>query len=1126
MSTYRLHKSGPIITNGWQVSAEIKSEALAEIPQTLNVQGGANKIATSIPTPFARMYMFETAFEYVTEKGIEGNTLYHLLVSDCLDLLDLIYAGAPDEISFNLWRASSEIEKLRTTGLKTLADGLETEIKSNKLFRLADDSFDGFSFIYWNNILVGGTSPRTLAFTSPNWREELKSSGRPLPKGSHTTSLFSDEARSLASEKRSNEFRDYIWALVNSKRNTFFASLKPFLNYVDKVLGTTHAAEKKTPEALGLSRAQAGANTPLGTGVAEQQVFYYTQNRASVEDKVQHESMFKVISLSPKNVEKKPLLDKYFGGRTPLALMDGMSIPGVYVTGQWDQKTRVPNVANLPFTERKLPDTSIQYPWIGIDDLLEDTLLVLDYELNTEFFHADKGASGVLYPVKPLFIELFGSANLLQNFSIRKSGNEYTVSLGIETEAAPISFVRSYSDKGPFKAVVLADFVMGIFPFIKIKYNTDLNHNFVMSVSRKLDAGKISLSFYDEAMQLLNVPPGIRETENAFADKPEYAFYEILGSVTEFISVNVGNGSSGRSGIIMPKYAFRNRELNVPGTKQYVAAIDFGTSNTHVEWGENGGNRALPLDLPDARQQMVMLNAPNRAGKEVNYFYAFRENTLRYFTPPGNSTASDQKSYFPLPTAFAERPDFESASEFPLFTTGNAGFFYSSDQPALRGENYKTGLKWALDTKKADAVHRARVSLFFRHLLLMVKAKCLLEDGNLQKLTVAYTLTSGMKSDLRRIYVKLWEEAFAFCFPDPGNSKLVGLSESEAPFHIVKQLANIAASQYLVNVDIGGGTADFAYYDQRNNRLFQSGVRLAGNDLWGQGDRDGATPNGFSIAIRNSAKLPLKKLVERIQNSSMKSDDFFNLIYSLATKTETDHIEESILGNNRKVIFLLHYAALLFYASKWAAANKLEPAHHFSFTGKGSKYLDFVFETESQKKFTRLFLNGIEALKGAALPDAPDYSKRPEKIIRPEESKEITARGAALMAGVAEKNVELSANASTLWLGFGLQMRSETDSYIITDTDLLCSEGMKTFNEFISVFFDNTAFRRFLRDDYDLEPDSIIVEEETLRNFLLIKAKENIEHHSVGLQPGRELEECLFIWAIRNSLFELTNLVD
>ena len=84
----------------------------SKIAEKLMVEGDSiNKMGTSIPTPYARLYLFDSAFKqlnsyfnsedddlrHISYEGVidnEGNvipTAYHFLVSECLDMLEFIF---------------------------------------------------------------------------------------------------------------------------------------------------------------------------------------------------------------------------------------------------------------------------------------------------------------------------------------------------------------------------------------------------------------------------------------------------------------------------------------------------------------------------------------------------------------------------------------------------------------------------------------------------------------------------------------------------------------------------------------------------------------------------------------------------------------------------------------------------------------------------------------------------------------------------------------------------------------------------------------------------------------------------------------------------------------------------
>jgi hypothetical protein len=55
-------------------------------------QGGrAAKVAVSIPSPFARMHLVETALRFVGQGGASQDSVYHQLVSHFWDVWELVF---------------------------------------------------------------------------------------------------------------------------------------------------------------------------------------------------------------------------------------------------------------------------------------------------------------------------------------------------------------------------------------------------------------------------------------------------------------------------------------------------------------------------------------------------------------------------------------------------------------------------------------------------------------------------------------------------------------------------------------------------------------------------------------------------------------------------------------------------------------------------------------------------------------------------------------------------------------------------------------------------------------------------------------------------------------------------
>src|SRR5580692_3184326 len=136
---FRLHqKGGSENIEGWQaISGHLTKDHINSIADPAG--STAHTQITSIPSPFARMDLVRTAFEFVnSSKNLDAATIYHKLVSDCLDVA---------EIFFNIEALQDKIEVLQwSTGIRVVAGELDIDPVSD-LGRLlngsASDSANG-----------------------------------------------------------------------------------------------------------------------------------------------------------------------------------------------------------------------------------------------------------------------------------------------------------------------------------------------------------------------------------------------------------------------------------------------------------------------------------------------------------------------------------------------------------------------------------------------------------------------------------------------------------------------------------------------------------------------------------------------------------------------------------------------------------------------------------------------------------------------------------------------------------------------------------------------------------------------------------------------------------------------
>ena len=86
----RLHTSGVDTLQDWQQCAVYGSDVIQQI-QDPNGATAKHEI-TSIPSPFARIDLVKSAFKLVaSSRDLDGQTIYHKMVSDSLDVGELFF---------------------------------------------------------------------------------------------------------------------------------------------------------------------------------------------------------------------------------------------------------------------------------------------------------------------------------------------------------------------------------------------------------------------------------------------------------------------------------------------------------------------------------------------------------------------------------------------------------------------------------------------------------------------------------------------------------------------------------------------------------------------------------------------------------------------------------------------------------------------------------------------------------------------------------------------------------------------------------------------------------------------------------------------------------------------------
>lgn len=368
------------------------------IPHNINIQAiqdgnvtdvaDLNKIGSSMPSPVARLFLFQAAIEEINSlegqnayRGIahsnitdsEGEpelTPYHYLVSEMLDMLEFIYKyGDYPEFHVFEWRIQEEAEILRKSKIlehKNLASALESAFGFGAL------AGQPVYLFKWNKIVVGGSSPVSLVYTSANRRYE----NLPTFTGNAGNTLFGDTPTPL--HKRDSKFRSYVYCLYHAMSGIkSFDALSKYImdsgvNYDANIWNAATAAPGNYDGAKELT---SQGRPVIVCGVQ----LYATDNTIVINPTT---SDYIIEPSKGCTIYKKSIT------KTPLVLTQQGEKGLVYAAGrEWDtQSDRIVNPSSN-INERTLPGLGMtQYPYLTTEDFLEDKIVEVSYNINSDKF--------------------------------------------------------------------------------------------------------------------------------------------------------------------------------------------------------------------------------------------------------------------------------------------------------------------------------------------------------------------------------------------------------------------------------------------------------------------------------------------------------------------------------------------------------------------------------------------------------------------------------------------------------------------------------------------------------------------------------------------------------------------
>ncbi len=976
-----------------------------EIKAIKDPEGGSEiSMPPAIPSPFARIDLVKTAFRNIvksptlkahTEKGVvQASKNDEKLVSDCLDLAELLFDSdsIPNELKIIPWDKDVELAKLKAASDKhrRFAETLELYLDQDKKAY----NFDLLRRLYlieYNYKIIGCTSPSTLFFATANdlSHAQMKLTGNDI--------LFDEKYAPLYG--RDAEFQKYFYLLFNT-HPILKKRMKEFGTYLDenkklisdpKLLREINEIERGNPEELREQYNTVYEELNTGPTGSEVEVFGIGLRKRKSENVVKHisdNSDFRINSI------KIPADNK------PLVLQNDFSQNWIYAKDKW-HGFKVPYVESNDVKSRRLPEINIPYPFLTVSDFLEPYLIRLVYPVNSDkFFDGNLKndivggdlSKGYILPLKKEFFDYFDAGDLIGSaagkprLSLNQNvGGAVKVTLKIPVAKAGeyIALERTYykpDDEQPRRAdeennkgaIVEHQVGLTLFPFIKTGDPNIKPFYRVQLVDRdfvgQFKGNDYSLTFYSdkslvndsddapendsdkspEKLPIVDDRPKIRSLKNYNGDATSK--YYILENEFDFIQINSGFAS----GIIIPKWKPFHQ-----GNKEFSFAVDFGTTNTHVEYRVDDV-LPKPFDIGAGDVQIATLYDPDKTSELFgdSSAIAIRELIEHEFVPFHLGKNDGKYNYkFPQRTVLSEGNSLDLDKPASSLADFNIPFTYEKKTEKSR---IQSNLKWA----KKDKHNRRRVEVFLEELIMLLRNKVLLNGGDLSKTKLIWFYPSSMNN--RRIgeLKDVWNNFFKQYFSKGGAT--IEILESMAPFFFFKADSKLQGGAFkpVVAIDIGGGTTDIVVFQskpqQPNAPILLTSFKFAANAIFGDGFSEfGTNSNGLvnkyypiisNLLEKNKVKLvELSGVLSSIKEKS-KNEDINAFFFSIEENPRVTGDNKKMFSYNSMladdehlgIIFLYFYAAIIYHIARLMKDKNIEPPKNLVFSGTGSKILKII----------------------------------------------------------------------------------------------------------------------------------------------------------------------------------------
>lgn len=960
---FRLHTDGTA-NSGW-FDSEITGEHIEEI-----VTDG-KEVATSIPSCYATMDLVKAAFAWVAKNGLEGDTAQHRLVSDALDIAQLFFNSPKfaNKIDIIAWSPSDRLEAMKgNPKTNRLANVLELFWKGDVSYNLAEVQELYFIISKSTGKVVGSTSPASLFFAAPDARKAL--GGDNIEFG--TNSFLGKLITPL--HKREKAFVRYIYTL--SKQRGFTAYFEELADYLEKVEEELFG-EAKT-EIVSIKADDIENYNPCL--VMEQEGFQCEVLGIKLGVAKSNMDIIGVESGFTINPDVPVSANKF-----PLVLPQGKHTEGWAYTSadvKWDDNTKVPYRNTESISTSVLPLVGDKYPWLTEGNFLEDKIIKLPYSINgLKFYTCSDGKSQYLLPLSDTYFKYFSPSSIESNLKMTSlAGGGLEVKLRVPVKNGNfIEYKKLYSGT---EQIVDLGIYLSVYPFVDTKGSFPLNY-------------QIGLIKDGKAIEL-NTPLNLSVLKDGDIS---IANYSILRSVNH----------EGQGGRYYPMdIAPRIIQLEYNGYKGCIApklqevasgskvdfAIDFGTTNTHIEYRLNG-NAAIPFsnEEPDAMWHSML----DRHDKENSKIHSAHEMYFSQDIMPYEYGGNKDVAY-PLRTALVHNKNCSFANK-PKHIGEVNNYLLFEKYPNGSYQQLKTDLKW---TSAVGDEARNSVGVYIEYLLSQVLYKTMQLGCSPADATITWFYPVSMDEGEMNMLKEVWSKTYKKLWGVGDTKNIKAIPESIAPYLFCRAESGLSGTS--MSIDIGGGSSDIAVFEDAGDcAKMISSVRFAGNSIFGDGYpgemASSSDNNGFVRKYKDLANTHIESvqdvgkrddlqiILNQILNDKKDSSDFASFLFSLKNGEDGFDFADKLYTDKRmKLPIVIFFGALAYYSANLLKKGGVNVPRHVLFSGTASKTISIIDKSEKHENVAAIFKSIFSDVYGENIEHM--------NVMMQDNPKELTCKGA------------------------------------------------------------------------------------------------------------------------------------